>query len=116
MTRRLLPAAVNWTLIVYALVLCVGIWIYTLERIQSDYRATLEMEREHLRSVSGTFEAQVEAMLGDGVGAALAAANEYEDPGSCRCRRCATGGHAHAHAHRRHLRSITFSEPATGCA
>ena len=81
MTRRLLPAAVNWTLIVYALVLCAGIWIYTLERIQSDYRATLEMEREHLRSLSDTFEAQVEAMLGDGVGAALAAANEYENPG-----------------------------------
>jgi PAS domain S-box-containing protein len=80
LTRRLIPAAVNWTLIVYALVLCVGIWIYTLQRIQSDYRATLEMEREHLRSVSGTLEAQVEAMLGDGVGAALAAANEYENP------------------------------------
>ncbi len=81
MTRRLLPAAVNWTLIVYAFVLCVGIWIYTLQRIQSDYHATLETEREHLRSVSGTLEAQVEAMLGDGVGAALAAANEYENPG-----------------------------------
>jgi PAS domain S-box-containing protein len=81
LTRRLLPAAVNWTLIVYALVLCAGIWVYTLQRIQSDYRATLETEREHLRSVSGTFEAQVEAMLGDGVGAALAAANEYENPG-----------------------------------
>jgi PAS domain S-box-containing protein len=80
LTRRLLPAAVNWTLIVYALVLCAGIWIYTLQRIQSDYRATLETEREHLRSVSATFEAQVEAMLGDGVGAALAAANEYENP------------------------------------
>jgi PAS domain S-box-containing protein len=81
LTRRLLPAAVNWTLIVYALVLCAGIWVYTLQRIQSDYRATLEMEREHLRSLSATFEAQVEAMLGDGVGAALAAANEYENPG-----------------------------------
>jgi PAS domain S-box-containing protein len=81
LTRRLVPAAVNWTLIVYALVLCVGIWVYTLQRIQSDYHATLETEREHLRSVSGTFEAQVEAMLGDGVGAALAAANEYENPG-----------------------------------
>ncbi len=79
MTRRLLPAAVNWTLIVYALVLCAGIWIYTVERIQSDYRATLEAEREHLRSVSGTFESQIEAMLGDGVGAALAAANEYDN-------------------------------------
>jgi PAS domain S-box-containing protein len=80
LTRRLLPAAVNWTLIVYALVLCAGIWIYTVERIQSDHRATLDAEREHLRSVSGTFEAQVEAMLGDGVGAALAAANEYDNP------------------------------------
>jgi len=80
LTRRLLPAAVNWTLIVYALVLCVGIWVYAFQRIQSDYRMTLETEREHLRSVSGTFEAQVEAMLGDGVGAALAAANEFENP------------------------------------
>ena len=35
-------------------------------------------EREHLRSVSGTLEAQVEAMLADGVGAALAAVNELE--------------------------------------
>ena len=77
--RRLLPAAVNWTLIVYALVLCVGVWIFALQRIQIDYRSTLETEREHLRSVSGTLQAQVEAMLGDGVGAALAAANELEN-------------------------------------
>jgi PAS domain S-box-containing protein len=74
--RRLVPAAVNWTLIVYAFVLCVGIWSFALQRIQSDYRSTLRTEREHLRSVSGTLNAQVEAMLGDGVGAALAAANE----------------------------------------
>jgi len=74
--RLLLPAAVNWTLIAYALVLCAGIWSFTVQRIQSDYRSTLQTEREHLSSVSGTLEAQVEAMLGDGVGAALAAANE----------------------------------------
>ncbi|MGC1523206.1 MAG: histidine kinase [Steroidobacteraceae bacterium] len=74
--RRLLPAVVSWTLIAYTLVLCVVIWGFAVERIQSDYRSTLQMEREHLGSVSGTLQAQVEAMLGDGVGAALAAANE----------------------------------------
>jgi len=76
--RRLLPAAVNWTLAVYAVALCVGVWVFALQHIQIDYRSTLETERDHLRSVSGTLQAQVEAMLGDGVGAALAAANELE--------------------------------------
>ena len=74
--RRLLPATVNWTLIAYAVVLCVAVWGFALQRVQSDFRTTLGAEREHLRSVSGTLEAQIEAMLGDGVGAALAAANE----------------------------------------
>jgi PAS domain S-box-containing protein len=78
---RRLPAAVNWTLIAYALVLCVGVWSIAVQRIQSGYRSTMETEREHLRSVSGTLQAQVEAMLGDGVGAALAAANELENRG-----------------------------------
>jgi PAS domain S-box-containing protein len=72
--RRL--RTVNWTLIAYAVVLCAGIWSIALERVQRDYRSTLETERARLRSVSGTLQAQVEAMLGDGVGAALAAANE----------------------------------------
>jgi PAS domain S-box-containing protein len=76
--RRLLPAAINWTLLAYALVLCVVVWGFAWQRVQSDFRSTLETEREHLRSVSGTLQAQVEAMLGDGVGAALAAANELE--------------------------------------
>jgi len=76
--RRLLPVVVNWTLIVYALVLCAVVWGFAVQRIESDYRATLQSERDHLGSVSGTLQAQVEAMLGDGVGAALAAANELE--------------------------------------
>jgi PAS domain S-box-containing protein len=79
--RHLLPAVANWTLVAYALVLCVGVWSFAVWVIQSDYRMTLEAERQHLRSVSGTLEAQVEAMLGDGVGAALAAANELENRG-----------------------------------
>jgi PAS domain S-box-containing protein len=79
--RGLLPAVVNWTLIVYALVLCALVWGFAVQRIQSDYRSTLQSERDHLGSVSGTLQAQVEAMLGDGVGAALAAANELEGRG-----------------------------------
>jgi PAS domain S-box-containing protein len=78
---RLLPAVVNWTVIAYALVLCVVVWGFAVQRIESDHRATLQAEREHLDSVSGTLQAQVEAMLGDGVGAALAAANELENRG-----------------------------------
>jgi PAS domain S-box-containing protein len=76
--RHLLPPSVNWTLIAYTLVLCLGIWGLAFQRIESDYAATLLTEREHLRSVSGTLKAQVEAMIADGVGAALAAVNELE--------------------------------------
>jgi PAS domain S-box-containing protein len=79
--RRLLPAAVDWTLIAYAVALCAGVWIFAVQHIQIDHRSTLETERDHLRSVSGTLQAQVEAMLADGVGAALAAANELETRG-----------------------------------
>jgi hypothetical protein len=39
--RRLVPAAVNWTQLAYAFVLCLGIWSFAIERIQSDYRSTL---------------------------------------------------------------------------
>ncbi|MGO9328302.1 MAG: histidine kinase [Steroidobacteraceae bacterium] len=77
--RRRLPAAVDWALIVYAVILCAGTWGLAAQNIQTDYRSTMQLEREHLRSVSGTLKAQVEAMLGDGVGAALAAVNELEN-------------------------------------
>lgn len=77
--RRRLSASVDWVLIVYAVILCAGIWGLAAQSIQRDYRSTAQLEREHLRSVSGTLQAQVEAMLGDGVGASLAAANELEN-------------------------------------
>ena len=80
--RRLLPAAVNWTLIAYAVVLCVGVWTLAIQHIQSDYHSTMEMERDHLRSVSATLQAQVEAMLGDGaVCGQLGSRHELEDRG-----------------------------------
>jgi PAS domain S-box-containing protein len=80
-TRQLLPPAVNRTLIAYAIVMCVGIWGLAVQHIQTDYSATLQTEREHLRSVSGTLKAQVEAMFADGIGAATAAVNEIESHG-----------------------------------
>ncbi len=75
---RRLSASVDWALIVYAVILCAGIWGLAAQSIERDHRSTIQLERERLRSVSGTLEAQVEAMLGDGVGAALAAVNELE--------------------------------------
>lgn len=77
--RRRMSAAVDWALVVYAVILCAGTWGLAARNIQSDYHSTMQLEREHLRSVSGTLKAQVEAMLGDGVGAALAAVNELEN-------------------------------------
>jgi hypothetical protein len=68
--RGVPPAAIGSALIIYAVLLCVGIWGVAISGIQSDYRSTVETERRHLRSVTGTLEAQIEAMLGDGVGAA----------------------------------------------
>jgi len=77
--RRRLSASVDWALILYAVILCAGIWGLAAQSIQRDYRSTIQLEREHLVSVSATLKAQVEAMLGDGVGAALAAVNELEN-------------------------------------
>ncbi|HTT01253.1 MAG TPA: PAS domain-containing sensor histidine kinase [Steroidobacteraceae bacterium] len=74
--NRLLPAAASWLLLLYALLLCAAVWGYATLRIESDHRNTLEKEREHLRSVAGTLRAQIEAMIGDGVGGAVAGANE----------------------------------------
>jgi signal transduction histidine kinase len=50
-------------------------WAYASLRIDSDYRQTLEMERNRLRSVAAALEAGTQAMINDGVGAALAGAN-----------------------------------------
>jgi len=76
--NRLLPAAASWLLLLYALLLCLAVWSYATLRIESDERNTLVKEREHLRSVAGELRAQVEAMIGDGVGGAVAGANELE--------------------------------------
>ena len=60
----------------YSAILLIGVWSYALHVIQSDFRLTEATTRERLRARGAAFNAEVEAMMGDGVGAAVAAANE----------------------------------------
>ena len=73
--RRGLIAPMLW---VYSLVLCTAVWAYCGIHVASDYRSTLEFEHARLGSVARTLSAEVEAMLSDGMGAALTAANELD--------------------------------------
>ena len=70
-----LPLSVNWLIIAYAaLVLLIG-WAYASLRIQSDHHLTLELERNRLRGVTAALQGGTQAMLSDGLGAAMAGAN-----------------------------------------
>jgi two-component system, NarL family, sensor kinase len=60
----------------YSAILLIAVWSYAVHVIQSDLRLTEATTRERLRARGATFNAEVEAMMGDGVGAAVAAANE----------------------------------------
>jgi hypothetical protein len=60
----------------YSAILLIGVWSYALHVIRSDFRITEATTRERLRARGAAFNAEVEAMMGDGVGAAVAAANE----------------------------------------
>jgi PAS domain S-box-containing protein len=70
------PSVLTFLLIAYALLLCVIAWSYAALSIRTDLERTLDAERSRLRDVTLTIGGQIEAMLHDGVGAALAAANE----------------------------------------
>jgi two-component system NarL family sensor kinase len=60
----------------YSAILLIGVWSYAVHVIQSDFRLTDVTTRDRLRARGAAFNAEVEAMMGDGVGAAVAAANE----------------------------------------
>jgi two-component system NarL family sensor kinase len=73
--------ALNWILLAYAAVV-IGIgWAYTASRIHSDYEETMDEERTRLRGVTAALEAGTLAMLNDGVGEAVAGANELQADG-----------------------------------
>ncbi len=73
--------ALNWILLAYATIVIGIAWAYTSSRIQGDYEQTLDEERTRLRAVTATLEAGTLAMLNDGVGEAIAGANELQSDG-----------------------------------
>lgn len=56
-------------------------WAYVVSRVHADYEQTLTGERNRLRAVSATLQTGTLAMLNDGVGAAVASANELQSAG-----------------------------------
>ena len=73
--------ALSWILFAYAAVVIGIAWAYTSSRIQGDYEQTLDEEHTRLRAVTATLEAGTLAMLNDGVGEAIAGANELQSDG-----------------------------------
>jgi signal transduction histidine kinase len=70
-----LSATVDWPIIFYAVLALAAGWAYASLRIQSDHHLTLDLERNQLRSVTAALQAGTQAMLNDGLGAAVAGAN-----------------------------------------
>jgi len=68
----------NWALLAYAALSIAIAWVYVISRVHADYEQTLSMECNRLRGVSAALEAGTLAMINDGVGAAVAGANELQ--------------------------------------
>lgn len=79
--RVIFPPALNWALLAYAVVAIAIGWAYVASRIHTDYVQTLEAEHNRLRGVGATLRSATLAMLNDGVGAAIAGANELQSVG-----------------------------------
>ncbi|HEY2534905.1 MAG TPA: histidine kinase [Xanthobacteraceae bacterium] len=79
--RLIFPPALNWVLLAYAVVAIAVGWAYVAARIHADYVQTLDAERNRLRGVGATLQSATLAMLNDGVGAAVAGANELQSVG-----------------------------------
>jgi signal transduction histidine kinase len=70
-----LSATVDWPIVIYAVLALAAGWAYASLRIQSDHHLTLDLERNQLRSVTAALQAGTQAMINDGIGAAVAGAN-----------------------------------------
>lgn len=66
---------VDWPIVFYAVLALIAGWAYASLRIQSDHHLTLDLERNQLRGVTAALQAGTQAMLNDGIGAAIAGAN-----------------------------------------
>ena len=81
LVRLVYPLSLNWILLAYAVVAVAIGWAYAASRSHADYEQTLEAERNKLRGVTAALQAGTSAMLNDGVGAAVAGANELQSEG-----------------------------------
>jgi PAS domain S-box-containing protein len=79
--RLIFPPALNWALLAYAVFAIAVGWAYVASRIHTDYVQTMEAERNSLRGVCATLRSATLAMLNDGVGEAVASANELQPVG-----------------------------------
>jgi PAS domain S-box-containing protein len=75
------PSALNWVLLAYAVLVVAFGWTYAVSRMHADYERTLEAERGRLRDITTTLQSGTLAMLNDGIGAAVAGANELQSFG-----------------------------------
>ncbi len=78
------PSALTWIVLAYAAVAVSIGWAYAISRIRADYVQTMEFERNRLRDVTAALQSATLAMLNDGVGAAVAGANELQSIGGIR--------------------------------
>ena len=79
--RFLLPPTLGWVLLTYAALVLAGGIAYSTLRIRTDREQTLQTERNRLRAVAAVLETSTLAMLYDGVGSAVASANEIQSGG-----------------------------------
>jgi PAS domain S-box-containing protein len=75
------PSALTWIVLAYAVAAVAIGWAYSASRIRADYMLTMDSERDRLREVDAALQSAVVAMLNDGVGAAVAGANELQSAG-----------------------------------
>jgi len=76
LARPGLLSTVNWAVLVYAVLAVTIGGAYAALWIGSDYERTLQSGQARLRSVTAALQSATVAMLNDGVGAAVAAADE----------------------------------------
>lgn len=79
--RFLLPPALGWVLLGYTALVLASVISYSTLRVRMDREQTLQSERDRLRAVAAVLETGTLAMLSDGVGSAVAGANEIESRG-----------------------------------
>ena len=70
------PLVLGRTLLIYALALLLAGWGFEVWQIRSDRAAALQATRDDLATMASSLTNELSAMIYDGVGAAMAAANE----------------------------------------